>query len=88
MWNSRLGLEARRLATELGSQTPPSGWAEILKGLLPQGWLILKRFLLCEMGIPSIYFLGDSTQGHLLDQEHQTCPWAWGGPGWGSDDWG
>ena len=34
MWNSRLGLEARRLATELGSQTPPSGWAEILKGLL------------------------------------------------------
>ena len=37
VWNSRLGLEARRLETELGSQTPPSGWAQILEGVLLKG---------------------------------------------------
>lgn len=40
------------------------------------------------MQYPRIYFLGDSTQGCLLDQEHQACPWAWGGPEQGSDDRG
>lgn len=88
VWNSRLGLEARRLATELGSQTPPSGWAEILKGLLLKDGSSWIGSSSVKWGYPSIYFLGDSTQGHLLDQEHQACPWAWGGPGRGSDDRG